>query len=142
LFSISSLADFWEIVGQERQVSGLREQGSKISMATGFLGKKGIVIIESDPAEKRTKLARLTAKGVDAQKAYRRLLAKVEESWRSRFGEEKIRELRESLGPLFGKQLFRGLEPYPDGWRASVPRPKVLPHYPMVLHRGGYPDGS
>ena len=20
--------------------------------------------------------------------------------------------------------------------------PRVLPHYPMVLHRGGYPDGS
>jgi hypothetical protein len=21
-------------------------------------------------------------------------------------------------------------------------RPDVLPHFPMVLHRGGYPDGS
>jgi hypothetical protein len=21
-------------------------------------------------------------------------------------------------------------------------RPAILPHYPMVLHRGGYPDGS
>jgi hypothetical protein len=45
------------------------------------------------------------------------------------------------------------LRPYPDGWRAQ--RPYVtqttavvadpagtLPHYPMVLHRGGWPDGS
>jgi hypothetical protein len=38
--------------------------------------------------------------------------------------------------------LFRGLEPYPDGWRASVPRPEGLPHYPMVTHRGVFPDGS
>jgi hypothetical protein len=38
--------------------------------------------------------------------------------------------------------LMQGLEPYPDGWRAQVRRPEVLPHYPMVLHRGGYPDGS
>jgi Leucine carboxyl methyltransferase len=38
--------------------------------------------------------------------------------------------------------LFGGLEPYPDNWRASVRRPATLPHFPMVLHRGGYPDGS
>jgi hypothetical protein len=37
---------------------------------------------------------------------------------------------------------MRGLEPYPDGWRAKVRRLEVLPYYPMVLHRGGYPDGS
>jgi hypothetical protein len=23
-----------------------------------------------------------------------------------------------------------------------LPKPKTLPHYPMVTHRGGYPDGS
>ena len=41
-----------------------------------------------------------------------------------------------------GTPLFAWLEPYPDGWRASVRRPATLPHYPMVLHRGGFPDGS
>jgi hypothetical protein len=34
------------------------------------------------------------------------------------------------------------MQPYPDGWRASVRAPATLPQYPMVLHRGGYPDGS
>ncbi len=24
----------------------------------------------------------------------------------------------------------------------AMRRPAILPHYPMVLHRGGYPDGS
>lgn len=28
------------------------------------------------------------------------------------------------------------------GWRAPLRRPVTLPHYPMVLHRGGFPDGS
>jgi len=33
--------------------------------------------------------------------------------------------------------------PYPDNWRAAVQQaPGALPHYPMVLHRGGYPEGS
>ena len=38
--------------------------------------------------------------------------------------------------------LFQALEPYPDNWRAAVCPPGTLPYYPMVLHRGGYPDGS
>ena len=49
--------------------------------------------------------------------------------------------------------LSLGLEPYADGWRASAPYVTqtqavmndpvaALPHYPMVLHRGGWPDGS
>lgn len=28
------------------------------------------------------------------------------------------------------------------GWRASVRKPDTLPRYPIVLHRGGFPDGS
>ena len=35
-----------------------------------------------------------------------------------------------------------GLEPPPGGWRAAVRAKDTLPQYPMVLHRGGYPDGS
>jgi len=38
--------------------------------------------------------------------------------------------------------IFAGLEPYPDNWRASIRPAGTLPWYPMVLHRGGYPDGS
>jgi hypothetical protein len=94
------------------------------------------------------KAARLTKKGGEAQQGYRRLLGSVEQRWQKRFGEKTIRSLRESLQRLVGEPtaqlspLFLGLEPYPDGWRASVPKPHTLPHYPMVLHRGGFPDGS
>jgi hypothetical protein len=34
------------------------------------------------------------------------------------------------------------MRPYPGNWRLQVRPPVTLPHYPMVLHRGGYPDGS
>ncbi|MGH3415586.1 MAG: hypothetical protein ACRDVE_06865 [Actinocrinis sp.] len=55
--------------------------------------------------------------------------------------------LRQSLERLVGDgtrdaPLWEGVAPYPDGWRASVRAPTTLPHFPMVLHRGGYPDGS
>ncbi|HUI41794.1 MAG TPA: MarR family winged helix-turn-helix transcriptional regulator [Terriglobia bacterium] len=119
-----------------------------ISMAMGFLQKRRLAAVEPDPTAARTKLARLTPEGREAQDAYRELLGAIEERWQARFGKDAIRDLREPLERLVGEPtaelspLFKGLEPYPDGWRASVRKPGTLPHYPMVLHRGGYPDGS
>jgi DNA-binding MarR family transcriptional regulator len=119
-----------------------------IKMGLGFLSKDAYVAIETENPSSRTKLIRLTAKGVLAQDAYSKLLTAVEGRWRTRFGEEKIHRLREALerlvgnGPAERSPLFQGLEPYADGWRASLPKPATLPHHPMVLHRGGYPDGS
>jgi len=110
-----------------------------ISMAMGILQKKGIALLEPDPAGSRAKVARLTAKGRKAQEAYLRLLGIIEERWQTRFGKENIRTLRKLLERLAREPR---MEPYPDGWRASVPKPRTLPHYPMVLHRGGFPDGS
>jgi hypothetical protein len=63
----------------------------------------------------------------------------IEEAWRGRFGEAAVDGLRRALD---GLELWGGLELYPDGWRAAVRRPRELPWYPMILHRGGYPDGS
>ncbi len=117
-------------------------------MAMGVLRKRGVAVIQAAKTENRTKLARLTAKGRKTQDAYEQLLDTIEKRWQKRFGTDKIRALRESLERLVGETytqrspLFRGLEPYPDGWRASVRKPNTLPHYPMVLHRGGFPDGS
>jgi hypothetical protein len=39
-------------------------------------------------------------------------------------------------------RLSKGLGPPPGGWRAAVRAKATLPQYPMVLHRGGFPDGS
>ena len=119
-----------------------------IHMAMGILQKKGTAVVGADPSGGRAKVARLTPKGRWAQDAYRQRLGMLEGDWTARFGEDTVRTLRESLEPFVGEgsaptsPLFRGLEPYPDGWRASVRKPQTLPHYPMVLHRGGFPDGS
>lgn len=119
-----------------------------ISVALGILRKKQIVVVETELSGGRLKTVRLTSKGSEVQHAYRQLLGGIEEQWQRRFGKDAIQSLRESLEQLVGgatadaSPLFRGLEPYPDGWRASVRRPSTLPHYPMVLHRGGFPYGS
>ncbi len=101
-----------------------------------------------DPAASRGKIARLTPGGLDAQRLYHEFLGTIEQRWHERFTGRAIGALRTSLAALAAAPdgepppLFGGLEPYPDNWRAAIRRPATLPHYPMVLHRGGYPDGS
>ncbi len=128
------------------RLSGVSKEAIKVCL--GFLEKGRYIAVESDAAAGRGKSVRLTPKGRLAQDDYRQLIAEIEDRWQARYGKDRIRNLRESLEPLVGEPtaalspLVRGLQPYPGGWRASVPKPETLPHYPMVLHRGGYPDGS
>jgi hypothetical protein len=113
-------------------LSGVSKES--IAMAMGILRKKGLVTAD--------KLVRLTAAGVRAQTAYRERVGLIEAQWEERFGKQAVGVLREALLPFRLELLLRGIEPYPEGWRASVRKPAVLPYFPMVLHRGGYPDGS
>jgi hypothetical protein len=92
----------------------------------------------------RRRMVRLTDRGLNARRHGLRRVRDREAAWQERFGDE----LRTALAPLVGdgtlsgSPLFAGLEPYPDGWRADVRPPARLPWFPMVLHRGGWPDGS
>jgi DNA-binding MarR family transcriptional regulator len=119
-----------------------------IAMSQSFLKKRGYAVEEPEAPGSRVKVLVLTEKGQHGQNAYCHLVWTIEERWQARFGSEAIRNLREVLERLVGEPtaqsspLFRGLNPYPNGWRASVPSAERLPHYPMVLHRGGFPDGS
>jgi hypothetical protein len=115
-------------------------------MCLSFLEKRGYATLASQ-AGSRAKVLTLTPKGRRARSAYLARIAEIETNWRERFGEDAIGGLRRSLeelitAPLVESALYSGMAPYPGGWRAALPRPKALPHYPMVLHRGGYPDGS
>jgi hypothetical protein len=52
-----------------------------------------------------------------------------------------------SLEQLIGEPpgsspLFEGIEPYPQGWRAQLRTPEILPQHPVISPRGGFPDGS
>ncbi len=126
-------------------LSGVSKEA--ISMGMGVLSKRGLAVVDAEPGG-RLKTARLTADGMTARHTYLRHLDEVEDRCQTRLGGDTIAALRQSLDQLTGgsieqtSPLFGGLDPHPDGWRATVPQPHTLPHYPIVLHRGGYPDGA
>jgi DNA-binding MarR family transcriptional regulator len=132
--------------------SGVSTEG--LAMATGYLAARGLAVVGAGPAGEKWKLVRLTAAGSQVRATSQDLLASIEGRWRARYGAEAIDALRDALETLAGRPrtagapggpqspLFAAIEPYPDGWRAAVRRPVTLPYYPLVLHRGGYPDGS
>jgi len=179
------LGDDWAPVRDLPVLAGVSKEA--VSMATGFLAKRGRAETGPVPAPGRGQRIRLTSSGRRARDQYGPLTAAIENRWRARWGDTLISDLRTRLEHLAGPAaagpdvpggpdhlsspdarnsagrpgssrapgaagalgapggpplLMRGLEPYPDGWRAKVRRPEILPHYPMVLHRGGYPDGS
>ncbi len=136
------------------RVSGISKEAT--SMALTYLVRSGYVAVDGTTVA--TKSARLTPDGRAARAMSPALHADLEKRWAARFGGGTVRRLRSSLEDLLDRRdgaralLSRGLEPYPDGWRASKPyvahtRAVVedpttrLPRSPMVLHRGGWPDG-
>ena len=108
--------------------------------------------VEGAPASKRT--IRLTTAGEELRGDHGRLHARIARRWGTRFGASVVEALRAALERILDHpELSAALTPYPDGWRASNPyadqtrtviadpRGRLL-HCPMVLHRGGWPDGS
>ena len=123
--------------------SGVSTEG--LAMATGYLESRGLAVVGAGPPGEKWKVARLTPAGSQTAEASQKLLASIERRWHARYGVAPLVAIRSALEPLASgarPPLFAATEPHPEGWRASVRRPAVLPHYPMVLHRGGYPDGS
>jgi hypothetical protein len=104
--------------------------------------------VGKDPSGSRAKVLMITPEARLARDNYLSMAADIEKEWRKRFGEETVSQLRGTLeGIVQGRDggsspLLRGLTPYPDGWRAHLPPLEGLPHYPMVSHRGGFPDGN
>jgi hypothetical protein len=129
--------------------SGVSAEGLK--MATGYLEHCELAVTGPEADGGKWKAIRLTPAGAAVAGESDALLAALEDRWARRYGTAAIAALRQPLETLAdgpqgagraGSPLFAAIEPSPDGWRASVRRPATLPHYPMVLHRGGYPDGS
>lgn len=115
-----------------------------VAIAEGWLVKQRYVDVDGKGVGR---VLRLTSKGEAAQKNYDALVGRIEDQWRADAGTDAIDRLRVALDPLVGagdstSPLFQCLVPYPENWRAKLPKPSTLPHFPMVLHRGGYPDGA
>jgi DNA-binding MarR family transcriptional regulator len=135
-----------------------------VSVSVGLLERGGYAVTGPDPAGGRGKHVRLTPRGEEAQDACHRRVDGIGEAWRARFGDGVIDSLTGALRALYAEAsagpdaqdrplISAGLVPDPAGWRAHPPYLRqtqamiadpagTLPHYPMVSHRGGYPDGS
>lgn len=151
--SLAITANILRVLGEAAGSCAIRDLPARsgvskeaIAMALGVLDKQDLAVAGPDPAGGRGKLAVLTPKGRSVTASGQQLIAAVDASWQSRFGQDLVK-LREVLEPLAGQAgqpspLLAAIPPYPDGWRARVRQPELLPRFPMVLHRGGYPDGS
>lgn len=76
-------------------LAGMTKQS--IGEITDDLAARGYVERIPDPADRRAKLIRLTAKGTRAQRTGAELFRRVEERWAERYGEERIAALRALL---------------------------------------------
>ena len=118
------------------RLSGVSKEAA--TMATKYLERKGLAEIQPDRS------ITLTAAGRDALSDYRERAARP-----------RNKALRASLNAILSERevLASGLVPPPGGWRGGKPYfaqtqrvladpTRALPWCPMVLHRGGWPDGS
>jgi hypothetical protein len=123
-------------------LAGVSREAVEVSLTA--LAKTDYVVVEGAPASKRA--IRATPAGAKLQADQRRLHARTGKKW-----EASLRTPLERI--LDHPELSAGLQPYPAGWRASKPYAQwtevvladprgALPHYPIALHRGGWPDGS
>ena len=136
-----------------------------VSVSLGLLEHEGYAVTGPDPAGGRGRHVRLTPRGEQAQEAYHRRADGIADAWLARSGDRVTAALAGALRALYAQPdsgpdgnppwplISAGLVPDPDGWRANPPYARLtqamiadpagtLPHYPMVSHRGGYPDGS
>jgi hypothetical protein len=120
-----------------------------IAMLVGRMEKAQCVIVEPRRVAQRGKQVRLCAdRGARAQAGGRRRIEETCQLWQARYGVDSVAALRDALEPIVGdgtrpgSPLFAGLTPPSGSWRAQTRPAQQLPWYPMVSHRGGYPDGS
>jgi DNA-binding MarR family transcriptional regulator len=113
-----------------------------------YLEKQRMATVGTDPDSGRARIVRLTERGRAALAVHDDVIARTEMSWRSRLGAGTVERLRQAASTIavhpdgMPGRLFAGMKPFPGEWRSEIPAPTVLPDFPMVLHRGGWPDGS
>jgi len=121
--------------------AGVAKEITEVSL--GYLQKMGLITIASPG---RGKIATPTDAGRTAQDQTERRLGELD---------TRFEPARTALEDILSNTdaLVDGLEPHPQAWRANGPYaartermladPRAaLPHFPILTHRGGYPDGS
>lgn len=104
------------------RLTGAAKDG--VTWMTNVLVRGGHGVIDIVDRKKRL---RLTDRGRQASASYGAAVGRLDDP-----------ALRAALEPIDVSPAPR----YERGWRADIRAPETLPHHPIVLHRGGYPDGS
>ena len=143
---VSWLADGPVALRELPRRAGVSRAG--VDMGLGFLERAGCVVLEPRPGGVRGRQAALTDRGEEARLAGRRRLGRVHADFARRHGRGACDELARALAPIVGdavrdrSPLLDGFTPSPGSWRADERPARRLPRFPLVLHRGGYPDGA
>ena len=122
-------------------LTGLSKEAISIGVGRAV---RGSLATESDAP----KTVQLNPRGAKVAKTAIAQVAELEDRWAARTA-----GVAAALDAIVGPSLALGLEPPTDGWRARPPYLAqtramladpiaALPRFPMVSHRGGYPDGS
>jgi hypothetical protein len=127
-------------------------QREQIDNAAGYLERAGLAELVPIPGAKRGKALALTKRGEKAKAASARKLARLEAAWEERHGPvlERVRDAlaslvatsaAESTADRSASPRLAGLTHPPGTWRAEAKELARLPRFPLVTHRGGFPDG-
>jgi hypothetical protein len=112
-------------------------QREQIDNAAGYLQRAGFAELVPIPGAKRGKALALTERGEDARTKAVRKEARLEATWEERHG-PVLGRVRETLATLDVT-----IPEHPPGtWRAEAKELARLPRFPLVTHRGGFPDGA
>jgi hypothetical protein len=139
------VADLLRVLDEPRRVRDLPvvtgASVEAVSSMLGFAERRELVVVED-------RVARATDKGHRVRGRHDGWLAKATAGWAGSAAAE------EALAPILSSErLAEGLAAPESSWRRVAPYrarseavladPRVhLPRHPLVLHRGGYPDGS
>lgn len=117
-------------------LSGISKEA--IAMAAGYLQRNGL----SAAAPERAVC--LTPKGLDALDGYRHRAARAKDTTLRAALDAVVAQRRGlSAGLVPPEGCWRGEKPYLAQTKRLLADPTgALPWHPMVLHRGGWPDGS
>jgi DNA-binding MarR family transcriptional regulator len=112
-------------------------QREQIDNAAGYLERAGLAEIVPVPGAKRGKALALTERGAKAKSASARKLARLEATWEERHGPVlgRVRDALAATDVTFPEHP-------PGTWRTEAKGLARLPRFPLVTHRGGFPDGA
>jgi DNA-binding MarR family transcriptional regulator len=110
---------------------------AQIDNAVGYLERARLADVIPPPGAKRGRSVALTPRGTNAKARGAAKLAKLEAAWDERHGARlaRVREALASIAPT-------DPEHPPGTWRAESKPLARLPRFPLVTHRGGFPDGA